>query len=72
MEIITIKVTTTTVIVLDGKVKGSRLKYAAPGLEIYITGQCPVCKRDKIHYHAMQQAIARHIPLSQLKSYGWV
>jgi len=52
--------------------KGSRLKWQAPGLEIYIIGACPKAKRDKVQYTAMSCALARHIPLISLKSYGWV
>jgi len=70
MELITIKVETMLITVFDGKIKGSRLGYTAPGLEIYVIGKVPVIKRDKVHYHAMQQAIARHIPLTQLKRHG--
>lgn len=71
MEIITIVVGDHFIHVVDGKVKSARLKYEAPNLRIYIFGRVPAFKRDKVMYHAFEQARARHIPLKQLQSYGW-
>jgi len=70
MEIITIKIDTMSLTVIDGKIKGSRLGYSGGGLEIWLSGSLPVAKRDKVHYHAMQEALARHIPLIQFKRHG--
>jgi len=72
MEIITIVVSQTGVTVVDGRVKSSRLKYYAKGLEIYVFGKCTIAQRDNVNYHAFEQCRARHIPLSMLKSEGWV
>lgn len=72
MELITIEVTTTTITVKDGRVRGSKLKYVASGLEIYLIGPVPVTKRDKVRYVALEQVRARHMPLISLRSYGWV
>lgn len=72
MEKITIEVTLTTMIVKDGEVKGSRLKYQAPGLDIYIKGRVPAKELHRVHYIAMSEALARHIPLVSLKAYGRV
>lgn len=70
MELITIKVGLRDIEVVDGRVKGARLGYSAPGLEIYLTGALPVRMRDKVHYHAMNAALCRHIPLISLKRHG--
>jgi len=72
MEIITIVVKRVGIEVVDARIKGARLKYYAPGLEIYVFGACPVSERDKVNYHAFEQCRMRHIPLKQLVSYGWV
>jgi len=72
MDTITIVITLTTMIVHDGQVKGSRLKYQAPGLDIYIKGACPAKELHRVHYIAMSEALARHIPLVSLKAYGKV
>lgn len=72
METITIVVKPCCVEVMDGVVKGARLKYWSDTLHIYVKGAVPVHKRDKVNYHAFEQARARHIPLKTLKSEGWV
>lgn len=70
MEIITIKVGLRDIEVHDGRMKGATLAYTAPGLEIYKVGRVPVAMRDKMHYHAMNAALCRHIPLVSLKRHG--
>jgi len=72
MEIITIVVGPLSLTVVDGQVKGSRLKYRAPGLHIYLTGAVKVGRRAAVNHLAMELAIARHIPLISLHSDGWV
>jgi len=72
MEILTIGVTPTTIEVIDGRQQGARLKYQAPGLEIYLIGKVSIPRRAAINQLAMECALARHIPLISLKSYGWV
>lgn len=72
MEIITIHVLTDSIVVVDGQMKGSRLKWQAGTFYIYLLGSVPLRKRDSVQYQAMQAAISRHIPLKSLKSYGWV
>lgn len=72
MEQITIRVSALTLEVVDGRVSKSRLKYQAPGLEIYLIGQVSVPRRAAVNHLAMECALARHIPLLSLKSYGWV
>lgn len=72
MEKITIDVGSTSMIVRDGEMKGSRLKYQAPGLDIFIKGRVPAKELHRVHYIAMSEALARHIPLVSLKAYGKV
>jgi len=71
VQVFTIEVKDFTIIVNDGRMKGSRLKYHAPGLEIYIIGKVPVYKRDKVNYHAFEIARALHIRLVNLVAMGW-
>lgn len=71
MEIITIWVTENTVAVVEGKVKGAKLKFWCDTLHVYLKGSVPVKKRDMVNYHAFEQALARHIPLRTLKTEGW-
>lgn len=68
----TIVVSLSGVVVMDGKQKGSRLKYAGGGIEVYVRGAVSLRQRDSVHYHAMSLARAHHIPLTQFISYGWV
>jgi len=72
MEILTIKVDVMSMEVVDGQVTGARLKYQAPGLEIYLIGRVSITRRPAVNQLAMECALARHIPLISLKSYGWV
>lgn len=71
METITIVYDGLKVVVVDGRVSGAHLKYWGSNLEVYVKGAIPVPVRDKIHYHAMEQARARHIPLKAFYSKGW-
>lgn len=71
MEKITIEVTDGKIIVHDGRLERARLKYYAPGLEIYLKGAVTVKKRDLVNYHAIENCLARHIPIRTLVSYGW-
>lgn len=68
----TIAVSDTGVMVHDGKLPGSRRKYHARGLDIYVKGRVSVPMRDKVNYHAFSLARACHIPLIALVSEGWV
>jgi len=72
MEILTIRVTPTTIEIIDGKEPKSKLKYVAPNLEIYLVGAVTVGRRTAVNGMAMECALARHIPLISLKAYGWV
>jgi len=71
METITIVVRDNSIVVVDGKVSGARLKYWSDTLHIYLKGAVPIRKRDMVNYHAFAAALARHIPLITLKSEGW-
>lgn len=70
MELITIKIGLRDIEVFDGKLPRAKLGYTAPGLHIYTLGAIPVKMRDKVHYHAMNAALCRHIPLVSLKRHG--
>jgi len=72
MEIITLRVTPTAIEVVDGRERGAKLKYVADGFHIYIIGRVTVPRRAAVNHMAMEAALARHIPLIALKSYGWV
>lgn len=72
MEILTIRASALTLAVVDGRERGARLKYQAPGLDIYLIGRVSVPRRAAVNHLAMECALARHIPLISLKSYGWV
>lgn len=72
MEQITIQVSTTGMVVVDGKVSGSRLTFTAPGLEIYKTGKLCICRRDAFNHVAMEAALARHISLRSLVKHGGI
>jgi len=72
MELITIEKRIGSIIVHDGKLPKARLKWSAPGLEIYLLGPVPTAARDNVQFHAMSACLARHIPLIALKSHGWV
>jgi len=72
MQIITICVNPTMIEVVDGRAKGAKLKYHAPGLDIYLVGKVTIARRAAVNHMAMEAAIARHIPLRALESYGWV
>lgn len=72
METITIIVSDNMIEVAQGRAIRARLKWQAPGLEIYIVGAVKVSRRPAVQYHAMSEAQKRHIPLLSLKSYGWL
>jgi len=72
MDIITICVNPTMIEVVKGRAKGAKLKYQAPGLEIYLVGRVTVPRRAAVSHMAMECALERHIPLISLKAYGWV
>jgi len=72
MEIITIRVSALTLEVVDGREKNARLKYRAPGLEIYLVGHVAAHRRPAVNQVAFDACLARHIPLISLKADGWV
>jgi len=72
MEILTIRVTPNGIEVIDGKEPRAKLKYVADNLEIYLVGAVKIGRRPAVNHMAMECALARHIPLISLKSYGWV
>ena len=66
-EVITLVVKPLTIEVVDGKVAHSRLWYQAPGLDIYVGGAVPLKREHSVHFLAVQNAIARHIPAIALR-----
>lgn len=68
----TLHVTETTVIVHDGRLPESRLKYHADGMQVFVKGACPMRKRDSVNYHALELFLAHHFPLRNVVSEGWV
>ena len=69
-EILTIQVSQNSMIVRDGKLPKSKLKYRAPGLEIYLIGEISVSRRAGVNQVAFDICIARHIPLISLSAQG--
>ncbi len=66
-EIITIKTLPLSMIVVDGKEKGSHLWYQAPGLDIYVSGAVNISREHAVHYLAVENTVARHIPALSLR-----
>lgn len=61
-EEITFKVLPRSIEVVDGHIEKSKLWYQAPGLDIYVSGHVCRCREHTIHYMAVENAVARHIP----------
>lgn len=72
MVTLTFKITQNAIIVHDGKLPGARLKYYAPGMEIYLSGVVTTRRRDAVNGMAFDCALAHHIPLISLKSVNWI
>lgn len=70
MENVTILVNPTMMIVKDGRSKGARLVFQAPGLDIYVFGACPKHRLDDLNYHALNQCKLRNIPMISLRRVG--
>jgi hypothetical protein len=66
-EVITIKVNPMSMIVVDGLEQGARLWYQARGLDIYVWGAVPVKREHAVHYLAVENCVARHIPALSLR-----
>jgi len=67
-ETITIKVHPMSMIVVDGRETGARLWYQAPGLDIYVWGAVPVKREHAVHFLAVENCVARHIPALSLRA----
>jgi hypothetical protein len=68
----TLVVEPNTIVIYDGRVAGSRLKYYADGLKIFVRGAIPGYRRDAVHYQAFDICLAHHIALRNLKQQGWL
>jgi len=62
MIIYTLVVTENAVTVHDGILARARLRYTADNFRIYTLGAIPDRKFDVVAYHALELAIAHHIP----------
>lgn len=70
MELITIELRDSGVIVHDGRLKKSRLYATADTLQIYKLGSVVKENKDTVFWHCQNQCIVRHIPLTMLKLYN--
>jgi len=66
MESISIIVYPLNIIVFDGI--AGKLWYQAPGLDIYVSGRVTAVRLDAVHYHAVAECVARHIPALSLRN----
>lgn len=66
----TIHITQTTMIAREGRSKGARRVYHAPGLEIFVVGACDKKRIPELDYNAMRLAQDNHIPLISLRVVG--
>jgi len=65
MESISIIVYPLSIVVFDGI--AGKLWYQAPGLDIYVSGGVTPARQHSVHYHAVEQAVQRHIPAMALR-----
>jgi len=65
----TIVVTDNTMILHDGRVSDSRLRWYADGFRVYVIGAVSVRKMDALAHMAMEVALSHHIPLRTLKKW---
>lgn len=63
----TLVVTENAVTVHDGILARARLRYTADNFRIYTLGAIPARKFDVVAYHALELAIAHHIPAISVK-----
>jgi len=66
MESISIIVYPASIVVFDGI--AGKLWYQAPGLDIYVSGKVTAARLASVHYHAVQECVARHIPALSLRN----
>lgn len=65
MESISIVVYPTAIVVFDGI--AGKLWYQAPGLDIYVSGKATAARLASVHYIAVAETVARHIPALSLR-----
>jgi len=65
----TLVVTENAVTVHDGILARARLRYLSDNFRIYTLGAIPARKFDVVAYHALELAVAHHIPLITVKRY---
>jgi len=64
---VTLVITANSIIVHDGIVPRSRLRYTAENFRLYISGHLPVSRYPAVTHMANELALAHHIPLITLK-----
>lgn len=70
MELITIELRDSGIIVHDGRLRKSRLYATADTLQIYKLGGVTPENKDTVFWHCQNQCILRHIPLTMLRIYN--
>lgn len=70
IEMITLVVEATQVLVQPGCVDGSKLWFQASGLDIYIIGDKTAKRHHAVAYVATLETVARHIPARTLRFVG--
>jgi len=65
MESISIVVYPLSIVVFDGI--AGKLWYQAEGLDIYVSGKVTPARLPSVHYHAVAETVARHIPALSLR-----
>ena len=63
----TLVVTATAIIVHDGIVPRSRLRYTAENFRVYVSGHLPVSRLPSVMHMATELCCAHHIPAITLK-----
>jgi len=65
VEAISIVVYPLSIVVFDGI--AGKLWYQAEGLDIYVSGKVTPARMASVHYHAVAETVARHIPALSLR-----
>jgi len=65
----TLVISENSIVVHDGILPRSRLRYTAENFRVYVNGHLPVSKLDKVMHMALELCISHHIPAITLKRY---
>lgn len=69
MTLYTLVVSPTAVVVYDGQVEGSVLRYSSPTMKIYVHGRFRAAIRSTVQYHAFELFRACHIGLHEVEGH---